>query len=337
MVCEKWYVKDDVRDGVWKMVCETLCEEGVWKRVCGRLCVTKLRVRTMVCDKVVGKMKDGVWKIVCQRGCVKEGVWWKIVLCDEAAEAGGGRLEEESPGYRIKNKNPTQRCGGNCGWQRCVWEIDKDGWQRWWVKDLVCKRARHQSQPSAISATPATWNEGTCRQVPRLPRNGGWQRCVCVREIDKDGWQRWWVKDGVCKRWCVKDGMWKMMWEMVCERWCDWCVWKIVCQRGCVKEGVWWNIVLWHEAAEAGGGRWEAGGGEPGIQNQKQEPHTKMWGIRRSRITIILAQLCNPTVKGSSKVPGLFRLFGACIFASPLPGRDWNPTDSLLGNSNSKQ
>ena len=31
-------------------------------------------------------------------------------------------------------------------------------------------QARHQSQPSALSATPATWNEGGCRQVPRLPR-----------------------------------------------------------------------------------------------------------------------------------------------------------------------
>ena len=33
-------------------------------------------------------------------------------------------------------------------------------------------QARHQSQPSPISATPApaTWNEGRCRQVPRLPR-----------------------------------------------------------------------------------------------------------------------------------------------------------------------
>ena len=28
---------------------------------------------------------------------------------------------------------------------------------------------RHQSQPSAISATPATQSEGYCRQVPRLP------------------------------------------------------------------------------------------------------------------------------------------------------------------------
>ena len=31
-------------------------------------------------------------------------------------------------------------------------------------------RARHQSQPSAIRATPATWNEGGCLKVPRLPR-----------------------------------------------------------------------------------------------------------------------------------------------------------------------
>ena len=31
------------------------------------------------------------------------------------------------------------------------------------------KQARHQSQPSAISAIPATQNEGRCHQVPRLP------------------------------------------------------------------------------------------------------------------------------------------------------------------------
>ena len=31
-------------------------------------------------------------------------------------------------------------------------------------------QARHQSQPSAPSATPATRNEGGCQQVPRLPR-----------------------------------------------------------------------------------------------------------------------------------------------------------------------
>ena len=31
-------------------------------------------------------------------------------------------------------------------------------------------QARHQSQPSPISTTPATQNEGGCHQVPRLPR-----------------------------------------------------------------------------------------------------------------------------------------------------------------------
>ena len=30
-------------------------------------------------------------------------------------------------------------------------------------------QARHQTQPSPISTTPATQNDGGCRQVPRLP------------------------------------------------------------------------------------------------------------------------------------------------------------------------
>ena len=47
---------------------------------------------------------------------------------------------------------------------------------------------------------------------------------------------------------------------------------------------------------------------------------------------VTLAQLCNPTALGSSKVPGLFRFIAACIFVSPVPGsRAWNKTDSLLG------
>ena len=40
------------------------------------------------------------------------------------------------------------------------------------VKDRVSKmvQAPRQSQPSAVSARPATRNEGGCHQVPRLPR-----------------------------------------------------------------------------------------------------------------------------------------------------------------------
>ena len=53
----------------------------------------------------------------------------------------------------------------------------------------------------------------------------------------------------VCERWCVKDGVCKM----VVDRWC---VTKL-----CVT-----------------GGRRRRRRRRLGIQNQKQEPHTKLWG-----------------------------------------------------------
>ena len=52
-------------------------------------------------------------------------------------------------------------------------------------------QARHQTQPSPISATPATQNAGTTAAHGR--QDGVWKRCV---------------------RWCDKDGVWKR----VCER-----------------------------------------------------------------------------------------------------------------------
>ena len=43
--------------------------------------------------------------------CVKF-VCVKFCMCKEAGGGGGGRRRRRrSPGYRIKNKNPTQRCG----------------------------------------------------------------------------------------------------------------------------------------------------------------------------------------------------------------------------------
>ena len=49
-----------------------------------------------------------------------------------------------------------------------------------------------------------------------------------------------------------------------------------------------------------------------------------------------LAQLCNPTAKGSSKVPGLFRFFGACIFVSPVPWpQRLKPNRFAVGNFDS--
>jgi hypothetical protein len=51
---------------------------------------------------------------------------------------------------------------------------------------------------------------------------------------------------------------------------------------------VWWEVVcgqvvcehkLWREVATGGGGQEAA----DGMQNQKQEPHTKMWGTKNKK------------------------------------------------------
>ena len=65
----------------------------------------------------------------------------------EEAEA-----EEEAAGYRIKNKNPTQRCRekqGRCQVPRLSRKVERRH-----PLPSAPKRAeaRHQSQPSAISA-----------------------------------------------------------------------------------------------------------------------------------------------------------------------------------------
>ena len=73
---------------------KVVCERDI--EVCERRCVTKMvkrcvtKLRKMVCDKIV---------------CVEDG---GCQSCD-----GGRRRAEEEAGYRIKNKNPTQRCGEN--------------------------------------------------------------------------------------------------------------------------------------------------------------------------------------------------------------------------------
>ena len=78
------------------------------------------------------------------------------------------------------------------------------------------------------------------------------------------------------------------MWEIVCERLCASTIVcdKVVCQRLCVTKlcvkdcvcvtKLCVKVVVCDKVAEADGG----GGGADGIQNQKQEPHTKMWENR---------------------------------------------------------
>ena len=93
--------------------------------------------------------------MVCDR-------WWLIKLyvkdgvCDKVVCGGGGRRRGGGdPGCRIKNKNPTQKCG----------EQEPHTTTR---IDVTKCHACHA--PSAISAPPATQNEDGCAQAPRLPR-----------------------------------------------------------------------------------------------------------------------------------------------------------------------
>ena len=79
-----------------KIVCVSVCEVIV----CERCYVTKLCV--WVCVKLLYVKCD---KVVCVWVCVKRG---------------GGRRRRRSPGYRIKNKNPTQSCGEKIGLKHVV-------------------------------------------------------------------------------------------------------------------------------------------------------------------------------------------------------------------------
>ena len=153
------------------------------------------------------------------------------------------------------------------------------------------------------SATPATerWYVKDCM----------WQRCVCVLSLCVWSYCMWKMvcDKGVCEVMYVTDGMWQScvlslcvwsycMWKMVCD--------KVVCEVMYVTDGVWQSCVLslcvcevivcagWYvtklcvkfvcvKLLYVRDGVWQAEGGgrredQPGIQNQKQEPHTKLWG-----------------------------------------------------------
>ena len=126
--------------------------------VCERWCVTK-----MVCKR--GYVKDGVWqscvskmvcdKVVCERWCVKDGGWQSGVWT------------------MVRERWWATKLGVKDG----VWRHAKRSWM--WhcatptAQSAAASRATKTSPsapPSAISAMPATQNEGGCEIVPHLPR-----------------------------------------------------------------------------------------------------------------------------------------------------------------------
>ena len=183
------------------------------------------------------------------------------------------------------------------------------------VPGLACVVKVHAAKCHAESVCQSCVWKMVCER--ECVRKRVCDKVVCEREcvtklcVKKLCVKRWCVKDGVRERecvtkLCVKDGVWKMVWERE-SVWqsCVWqsCVWKRVwqsfvwkmgCERECVtklcvKDGVWkkvcdkvvcerWCVTkLWWQRGSGGGGG--GGGTEAGrVQNQKQKPHTKMWG-----------------------------------------------------------
>ena len=193
------------RGCVWKMVCDngacgrwcvtTLCmKDGVWQR-----CVWKMVCNQDVCVCVwqgwcVTKLcvKDGVWQscvcvwqscvCVCvTKMCVKDGVWQSCVWQRWC-------LTKPSP---ISATFATQ----NEGWCHQVPRLPRETKvdvtkcpachakvPRGQSRPRSPKRVTRPAQPHKChachakprlmspSATAATWNEGGCHQVPRLPR-----------------------------------------------------------------------------------------------------------------------------------------------------------------------
>ena len=134
VVCERWCVTD----GGW----QSGVKEGVSKMVCDKVeCESWCGERWFVEDGVWQRwcVKNGVSKIVCERWsvtkwCVKDG---------PTATNGDQARHQVQPVPRLPRK--TKVDVAKCHACHVKW--------RW----------------MSPSATPATWNEGECHLVPRLP------------------------------------------------------------------------------------------------------------------------------------------------------------------------
>ena len=85
-----------------KVCGENVCGDKVCvDKVCGdKVCVDKVCVDKVCGDKVCG-----------DKVCVDKVCGEKVFVCVRAGGGGRTRTRRRSPGYRIKNKNPTQSCG----------------------------------------------------------------------------------------------------------------------------------------------------------------------------------------------------------------------------------
>ena len=119
-----------------------MCEQVVCEQV---VCVSKLCV--CVCKLCVRRREDGRWA--------------------------DGRIQnqKQEPHTKMWGTIHVIKCHAcHTKWKVDVTKCHACHAKRRGVTAPPGNQARHQSQPSAISATPATQSEGGCHQVPRLPR-----------------------------------------------------------------------------------------------------------------------------------------------------------------------
>ena len=177
VVYEIWCVtKWRVKDGVWKMVCHGVSKMVCDKVVCERWCVTKWCV-TKRCVKD-GVWRSGVWKMlwwkmVCERWSVPVCErWWVTKWCVKDGVVKDG--VRQSGVWKMvcdKTKVDVAKCHACHVKRRWMSPSAMPATQSAAASPATNPvQARRQGQPSALSATPATQNEGGCRQVPRMPR-----------------------------------------------------------------------------------------------------------------------------------------------------------------------
>ena len=200
VMCERWCVtmwcvtkwcvtKRCVKDGVW--------QSGVWKMVCDKVGVWQSCVWKMACDKV------GVWEMVLERWSVTVCERWSaprlprkttvdVRLCHAchvkrrwmsdcatpATQSGAAPRRQ----IRAQARHPVPSV------PRLPRKTTVDARlchachvKRRWMSDCATPATQSGAAPQApnpgpsappmwVCATPATWNEGGCQIVPRLPR-----------------------------------------------------------------------------------------------------------------------------------------------------------------------
>ena len=203
VVCESWYVTKCA----WKMVCDRWCVTkmcvSMWKTVCDKVVCVKVGIDKFqsVCER--SSVTDGVWQRCASENCwqrlydrwcvskvcVKDGVWlagvWQRCVWDGLWNQGGCHICEIVPRLPCETKVDDRRCHQVPRLPRKVprrHARPKRAQARHpgpWVPRLPRKtkvdvrlcHACHAKRPWMWDcATPATWNQGGCHQVPRLPR-----------------------------------------------------------------------------------------------------------------------------------------------------------------------